>query len=89
MPLHELRQALMITQRDLAEHLNVNQPAICKNVDDVDEAYRCTYAKIVSTLLAKGNVKETLEIMDVNIAKEVASRIVELLDKLKLDQSPA
>ena len=30
MPLHELRRALELTQRDLAESLNVNQPAISK-----------------------------------------------------------
>ena len=30
MPLHELRRALELTQRDLAESLDVNQPAISK-----------------------------------------------------------
>ena len=30
MPLHELRRALALTQRDLAESMNVNQPAISK-----------------------------------------------------------
>ena len=30
MPLHELRQARALTQRDLAERLKVNQPAIAK-----------------------------------------------------------
>ena len=30
MPLHELRRALELTQRDLARLLNVNQPAISK-----------------------------------------------------------
>ena len=30
MPLHELRQALAMTQRDLADRLRVNQPAIAK-----------------------------------------------------------
>ena len=30
MPLHELRRALELTQRDLAELLNVNQPAVSK-----------------------------------------------------------
>ncbi|MCY4575415.1 MAG: XRE family transcriptional regulator [Chloroflexi bacterium] len=30
MPLHELRRALELTQRDLAESMNVNQPAISK-----------------------------------------------------------
>ena len=30
MPLHELRRARALTQKDLAETLNVNQPAIAK-----------------------------------------------------------
>ena len=30
MPLHELRQARELTQKDLAEALNVNQPAVSK-----------------------------------------------------------
>ncbi len=30
MPLHELRQARAMTQKDLAEKLNVNQPAVSK-----------------------------------------------------------
>ena len=30
LPLHELRQALKITQKDLANQLNVNQPAVSK-----------------------------------------------------------
>lgn len=30
MPLHELRRARALTQRDLAETLEVNQPAVCK-----------------------------------------------------------
>ena len=30
LPLHELRQALKITQRDLADQLQVNQPAVSK-----------------------------------------------------------
>ena len=30
MPLHELRRARALTQRDLAETLKVNQPAVCK-----------------------------------------------------------
>ena len=30
MPLHELRRALELTQRDLARLLNVNQPAVSK-----------------------------------------------------------
>ena len=30
MPLHELRRARALTQRDLASTLKVNQPAICK-----------------------------------------------------------
>ena len=30
MPLHELRRALALTQRDLARILNVNQPAVSK-----------------------------------------------------------
>ena len=30
LPLHELRQALKITQKDLADQLNVKQPAVSK-----------------------------------------------------------
>ena len=30
MPLHQLRQALMITQNDLAEQLQIKQPAVSK-----------------------------------------------------------
>lgn len=30
MPLHQLRQALMITQQDLAEELRIKQPAVSK-----------------------------------------------------------
>ena len=30
LPLHELRQARALTQRELAESLNVNQPAVAK-----------------------------------------------------------
>ena len=37
MPLHDLRRALALTQKELAEKLNVNQPAVSKleNKDDV------------------------------------------------------
>ena len=58
-------------------------------IEDVDEAYRCAYAKIVSTLLAKGSIEETMEAMDVSDAIEVAGSILDLLDKLELDQSQA
>lgn len=37
MPLHDLRRALALTQKELAEKLNVNQPAVSKleNKDDL------------------------------------------------------
>lgn len=51
--------------------------------EDVDETYRGAYGKIVSTLLAKGSIKATMETMDENAATEVADSILDLLDELE------
>ena len=86
--LTEARDILATHQGTITERL---QPAFLRfapiMVEDVGEAYRCEYEKIMLALLADGNIETTLNGMDNADAVEVARSILKLLSKLEQDQT--
>lgn len=58
MPLHELRQARELTQKDLAETLNVNQPAVSK-LEQRTDAYISSLRSYIEAM--GGKLKITAE----------------------------
>ena len=86
--LAEARDILASNQGTITERL---RPTFLRfspiMVEDVGEAYRCHYEKIMLALLADGDIETTLNGMDNADAVEVERSILKLLPKLEQDQT--
>ena len=65
MPLHELRQARAMTQKDLAEKLNVNQPAVSK-MEQRTDAYISSLRSYIEAV--GGHLKIVAEFPECQVA---------------------
>ena len=65
MPLHQLRQARELTQRDVAEALNVNQPAVSK-LEQRTDAYISSLRSYIEAV--GGKLKITAEFPEGDVA---------------------
>lgn len=79
MPLHELRRALELTQRDLARLLNVNQPAVSK-IEQRNDVYISSLRSYIEA--AGGKLKIIAEFPEGEVAITNFSEVREVVSKV-------
>ncbi len=79
MPLHELRRALELTQRDLARLLNVNQPAVSK-IEQRNDVYISSLRSYIEA--AGGKLKIIAEFPEGEVTITNFSEVREVVSKV-------